>query len=151
MSSIMMDDSGIDSDTTKRHKTTTEDNDRNSDEDSNTSDCSMRVTKPSFFQKKMEQYAKPGLMEYNQMAVPNSKSSKIDKLPVLVDWDSSDSEMEIRFFPGPKARQTLSDTFSLQEFHGSIESEDLDLIPPQHATKTDNQCCSLVLQRCTIL
>lgn len=37
-----------------------------------------------------EQYAKPGLMEYNQMAVPNSKSSKIDKLPVLVDWDSSD-------------------------------------------------------------
>jgi len=61
------------------------------------------------------------------------------------------SEMEIRFFPGPKARQTLSDTFSLQEFHGSIESEDLDLIPPQHATKTDNQCCSLVLQRCTIL
>jgi len=121
----------------------------------------------------IEQYAKPGLMEYNQMAVPNSKSSKIDKLPVLVDWDSSDryffflyihqkvkknvhfnlfySEMEIRFFPGPKARQTLSDTFSLQEFHGSIESEDLDLIPPQHATKTDNQCCSLILQRCTIL
>lgn len=29
-------------------------------------------------------------MEYNQMAVPTSKSSKIDKLPVLVDWDSSD-------------------------------------------------------------
>lgn len=61
------------------------------------------------------------------------------------------SEMEIRFFPGPKARQTLSDTFSLQEFHGSIESEDLDLIPPQHTTKTDNQCCNLVLQRCAIL
>lgn len=54
MSSIMMDDSGIDSDTTKRHKTTIEENDRNSDEDSNTSDCSMRVTKPSFFQKKLD-------------------------------------------------------------------------------------------------
>lgn len=49
----MMDDSGIDSDTTKRHKTTVEENGINSDEDSNTSDCSMRVTKPSFFQKKL--------------------------------------------------------------------------------------------------
>lgn len=29
-------------------------------------------------------------MEYNQMAVPTSKSAKTDKLPVLVDWDSSD-------------------------------------------------------------
>lgn len=37
-----------------------------------------------------EQFVKPGLMEYNQMAVPISKSSKTDKLPVLVDWDSSD-------------------------------------------------------------
>ncbi|XP_050435940.1 uncharacterized protein LOC126842814 [Adelges cooleyi] len=147
----MMDDSGIDSDTTKRHTMTIEEKIMNSDEDSNTSDCSMRVTKPSFFQKKLEQYAKPGLMEYNQMAVPSSKSTKSEKLPVLVDWDSSDSEIEISFFPGPKSRQTLSDTFSLQEFHGSIESEDLDLIPPQQTIKNDNQCCTLFLQRCSIL
>lgn len=37
-----------------------------------------------------DQYAKPGLMEYNQLAVPLSKSIKSAKLPVLVDWDSSD-------------------------------------------------------------
>ncbi|XP_050533711.1 uncharacterized protein LOC126901349 isoform X2 [Daktulosphaira vitifoliae] len=146
-----MDDSGIESDTTKRNVITSEENHMNSDEDSNASDYSIKKTKSSLFQKKIDQYAKSGLMEYNQLAVPLSKSSKSEKLPVLVDWDSSDSEVEIRFFPGPKARQTLSDTFSIQEFHGSIESEDLNLIPPQETIKNDDQCCTLFVNQCLIL
>ncbi|KAI5741285.1 hypothetical protein M8J76_012169 [Diaphorina citri] len=176
---IMMDDSGIDSDVKVSSTADTRglgaalpitDSSTNNSPLSSPKSALKSSTNAIFQQKlgrKIAQYKSQNidkvvlsnnLIPIQRLPVPNSTAAPMvrTKHP-LVSWASSDSEEEITFFSmgahAKDTKQTLTDTFSINELQLSDSDDDLGLLPPSPVViKADNCCFRLGKHiRCSIL
>lgn len=95
------------------------------------------------------------LIPIQRLSIPNKTMPILNKENVpLVDWDTDDSEEDIHFFPISKSKenykQSLKDTFSLEEYDISIDEDDLNLLPPKPVSRR-TMCCGYIDSRCNII
>uniref|UniRef100_A0A8D9AQP2 Uncharacterized protein n=1 Tax=Cacopsylla melanoneura TaxID=428564 RepID=A0A8D9AQP2_9HEMI len=176
----MMDDSGIDSDV---RVSTTADTRAGigvtfpvTDSSTNNSPlCSpksaLKSTTNAIFQQKLGRRIAQCKSQSVDKVILSNNLIPIQRLPVpsatavtavrtkrpLVSWASSDSEEEITFFSmganTKDGKQTLSDTFSINELHLSESDDDLGLLPPTPVVIKPDNCCFRLGRhvRCCIL